>query len=39
MVDKAIVFENKIKKMERDGKRKVSLSGQSSGSNVSPRFS
>jgi hypothetical protein len=39
MVDKAIVIENKIKKMEKDGKRKVSFSGQSSGSNVRPRFS
>jgi hypothetical protein len=39
MVDKAIVIENKIKEMEKDGKRKVSFSGQSSGSNVRPRFS
>jgi hypothetical protein len=39
MVDKAIVFENKIKEMEKDGKRKVSFSGQSSGNNVRPRFS
>jgi hypothetical protein len=39
MVDKAIVIENKIKKMEKNGKRKVSFSGQSSGSNVRPRFS
>jgi hypothetical protein len=39
MVDKAIVIENKIKKMEKDGKRKVSFSEQSSGSNVRPRFS
>jgi hypothetical protein len=39
MVDKAIVIENKIKKMEKDGKRKVSFSGQSSGSNVRPHFS
>jgi hypothetical protein len=39
MVDKAVVIENKIKKMEKDGKRKVSFSGQSSGSNVRPRFS
>jgi hypothetical protein len=38
MVDKAIVIENKIWKMEKDGKRKVSFSGQSSGSNVRPRF-
>jgi hypothetical protein len=39
MVDKAVVIENKIKKMEKDGKRKVSFSGQSYGSNVRPRFS
>jgi hypothetical protein len=39
VVDKAIVIENKIKKMEKDGKRKVLFSGQSSGSNVRPRFS
>jgi hypothetical protein len=39
MVDKAIVIESKIKEMENDGKRKVSFSEQSSGSNVRPRFS
>jgi hypothetical protein len=39
VVDKAIVVENKIKEMEKDGKRKVSFSGLSSGSNVRPRFS
>jgi hypothetical protein len=39
MVDKAIVIENKIKEMEKDGKRKVSFSGRSSGSSVRPRFS
>jgi hypothetical protein len=39
MVNKAIVIENKIKEMEKDGKRKVSFLGQSSGSNVRPRFS
>jgi hypothetical protein len=39
MVDKAIVIENKIKEMEKEGKRKVSFSGQSSRSNVRPRFS
>jgi hypothetical protein len=39
MVDKAIVIENKIKEIEKDGKRKVSLSRQSSRSNVRPRFS
>jgi hypothetical protein len=39
MVDMAIVVENKIKEMEKDGKRKVSFSGQSSRSNVRPHFS
>jgi hypothetical protein len=39
MVDKANVVENKIREMEKDGKKKVSFSGQSSGSNVRPRFS
>jgi hypothetical protein len=39
MVDKAIVIENKIKEMEKDGNRNASFSGQSSGSNVSPHFS
>jgi hypothetical protein len=39
MVDKAIVIEKKINKMENDGKRKVSFSGQSSRSNVRPRLS
>jgi hypothetical protein len=39
MVDKAIVIENKIKKIEKDGRRKVSFSGQPSRSNVRPRFS
>jgi hypothetical protein len=39
MVDKAIVIENKIKEMEKDDKRKVSFSGQSSGSNVRPCLS
>jgi hypothetical protein len=38
MVDKAIAIENKIREMEKDGKRKVSFSGQSSGSNVRPCF-
>jgi hypothetical protein len=38
MVDKAIVIENKIREMEKDGKRKVPFSEQSSGSNVRPRF-
>jgi hypothetical protein len=39
VVDRAIVIENKIKEMEKDGKRKVSFHGQSSGSNVRPCFS
>jgi hypothetical protein len=39
MVDKAIVIENKIMEMEKDGKRKMSFLGQSSGSNIRPRFS
>jgi hypothetical protein len=39
VVNKAIVIENKIKEMEEDGKRKVSFSRQSSGSNVRPHFS
>jgi hypothetical protein len=38
MADKAIVTENKIRELEKDGKRKVPFSGQSSGSNVRPRF-
>jgi hypothetical protein len=39
MVNKATVIENKIKEMEKDGKRKVSFHGQPSRSNVRPRFS
>jgi hypothetical protein len=39
IVDKAVVIGNKIKEMEKDGKRKVSFHGQCSGSNVRPRFS
>jgi hypothetical protein len=38
MVDKAIIIKNKIKKMEKDGKRKVPFSEQSSGSNVRPHY-
>jgi hypothetical protein len=38
MVDKAIIVENKIREMEKDGKRRVPFPGQSSGSNVRPRF-
>jgi hypothetical protein len=39
MIDKAIVIESKLKEMEKDGKRKMSFPGQSSGSNVRPQFS
>jgi hypothetical protein len=39
MVDKAIVIENKIKHMDKDGKRKVPFHWQSSRSNVRPHFS
>jgi hypothetical protein len=39
MVDKDIVVENKIREMEKDGKRKLPFSGQSFGSNVRPHFS
>jgi hypothetical protein len=39
MVDKALVIENKIKEIEKDGKQKPSFHGQLSGSNVRPRFS
>jgi hypothetical protein len=39
MVDKAIVVGNKIREMEKDGKRKVPFSGQSSRGNVRPCFS
>jgi hypothetical protein len=38
MVDNVIVIENKIKEMEKDGKRKVAFHGQPSESNVRPRF-
>jgi hypothetical protein len=38
-IDKAIVIESKLKEMEKDGKRKIPLPGQSSGSNVRPHFS
>jgi hypothetical protein len=39
MIDKTIVIESKLKKMEKDGKRKIPFPGQSSGSNVRPRYS
>jgi hypothetical protein len=38
VVDKAIIIENKIKEIEKDGKRNVSFHGQPSGSNVRSRF-
>jgi hypothetical protein len=38
VVGKAIVIENKIKVVEKDGKRKVSFHGQPSGNNVRPHF-
>jgi hypothetical protein len=39
MVDKAIVIENKIKEMEKDGKRKLAFHGRPSGCNVRPHYS
>jgi hypothetical protein len=39
MIDKVIIIESKLKKMEKDGKRKMPFLKQSSGSNVRPRFS
>jgi hypothetical protein len=39
MIDKVIVIESKLKKMEKDGKRKMPFPGQSSGSNIRPHFS
>jgi hypothetical protein len=39
MINKAIVIESKLKEMDKDGKRKMPFPGQSSGSNVRPRFS
>jgi hypothetical protein len=39
VVDKVIVIENKIKEIEKAGKRKVSFHRQPSGSNFRPRFS
>jgi hypothetical protein len=38
MVDKAIIIENKIKEIEKNGKRKTSFSGQSSGSKTRPHL-
>jgi hypothetical protein len=39
MVEKAIVIGRKLKELEKDGKRNMPFSGQSSRSNVRPRFS
>jgi hypothetical protein len=38
MVDKAIIIENKIKEMEKNGKRKMSFPRQSLGSSTRPRL-
>jgi hypothetical protein len=38
MVNKAIIVENKIKEMEKNGKRKTSFSRQSSESNTRPHL-
>jgi hypothetical protein len=38
MVDKAIIVENKLKEMEKNGKRKMPFQGQSLGSNTRPRL-
>jgi hypothetical protein len=38
IVDKAIIVKNKIKVMEKNGKRKMSFPRQSSGSNTRPRL-
>jgi hypothetical protein len=39
MVNKVIIIESKLKEMDKDGKRKMSFPGQSSGSNIRLRFS
>jgi hypothetical protein len=39
MVDKGIVIENKIKEIEKAGKRKMPFHEQSFESNIRPRFS
>jgi hypothetical protein len=39
MIDKAIIIESKLKEMEKGGKKKMPFPGQSSRSNVRPRFS
>jgi hypothetical protein len=38
-VDRAIIIENKLKEIEKGGKRKMGFLGQHSGSNAKPRFS
>jgi hypothetical protein len=38
MVDKAIIVKNKIKEVEKNGKRKTLFLGQSSGRNTRPRL-
>jgi hypothetical protein len=38
MVDRVIIVKNKIKEMEKNGKRKAAFLGQSLGSNTRPRF-
>ena len=38
LVDKAIVIENKLKEMERDGKEKMPFPGQSSNNDARPRI-
>jgi hypothetical protein len=39
LIDKAIIIENKLKEMEKDGKRKMIFPSQHSGSNTRPRIS
>jgi hypothetical protein len=39
VVDKAIIIENKLKEMVKDGKCKMVFPGQHFGSNARPRFS
>jgi hypothetical protein len=39
LVDKAIIIENKLKEMEKEGKHKMGYQGQHSGSNTKLHFS
>jgi hypothetical protein len=39
LVEKAIIIENKLKEMEKDGKHKMVFPSQHSGSNTRPCFS